>query len=339
MNNRFEKTLIPCYIFNMKKKFTSTDIAHLCGCSQTTVSRVINNHPLVDPRTREAVLACAREHGYPIRGKLGKLRIGIVFSRYTAIDGYQSMALNALKNAVYSRGYQMEIIFNEDLAALNNNPVSGAIAVTGDMTLNRRWAETTVLPLIRFGAKGCHADGIYSVFSDESTLVERAVRELKNAGHRKIALFLRRSRSKDFSLAENVSCPFRRAMKKILSPEDDILISYGMENLSIRERLDLLLRKKITALVVIPGDTALEVCSLIKKRGLKIPHDISVISREYDHVLEYHTPPLTAMRPDYETMSETALSMLETLLNDPSAAVKDVQIPGTFISRQSVRKI
>ena len=321
----------------MKKKFTSTDIAHCCGCSQTTVSRVLNNHPLVDPRTREAVLACAREHGYPIRGKQGRLRIGIVFSRAAAIDGYQAMALNALKDAVYRRGYQMQIIFNEDLETLNNNPVSGAVAVTGDMTLNRRWTETTVLPLVRFGAKSCHADGIYSVFSDESTLVEKAVRELGKAGHRRIALFLRRSQAKDLSLAENVSAPFRRAMRKIRPADEEILISYGGENLSTGERLDSLLRKKITALIVIPGDTALEVCSLIKKKGLIIPHDISVISREDDHVLEYHTPPLTAMRPDYETMSETALAMLEALLCDPSAAVKDVQIPGTFIPRQSVR--
>lgn len=325
------------YFPDMKKKFTSTDIAHCCGCSQTTVSRVLNNHPLVDPRTREAVLACAREHGYPIRGKQGRLRIGIVFSRTTAIDGYQAMALDALKNAVYGRGHRMEIIFNEDLESLNDHPVSGAIAVTGDMTLNRRWTETTVLPLVRFGAKSCHADGIYSVFSDESTLVERAVRELKAAGHRRIALFLRRSQAKDLSLAENVSAPFRRAMRKILPDDEEILISYGGENLSAGERLDSLLRKKITALIVIPGDTALEVCSLIKKRGLKIPHDISVISREYDRVLEYHTPPLTAMRPDYDAMSETALSMLETILNDSSAAIKDAQIPGTFIPRQSVR--
>ena len=321
----------------MKKKFTSTDIAHLCGCSQTTVSRVLNNFPAVDPRTREAILACARMHGYPVHGTGGKLRVGIIFSRYTPIDGYQSMALNALKNAIYSRGHQMEIIFNEDLASLNDHPVSGAIAVTGDVTLNRRWAETTLLPLIRFGSKSCHESGIYSVFSDESTLVERAVRELRNAGHRRIALFLRRSRVKDLSLAENVTGPFRQVMREFQLPEDEILISYGQENKTLEERLDFLLRKKVSALIVIPGDTALEVCRLIRKRDLKIPDDISVISREYDHVLEYHTPPLTAMRPDYEAMSETALSMLETILGNRSALVRDVKIPGTFITRQSVR--
>lgn len=193
------------------------------------------------------------------------------------------------------------------------------------------------MPLIRFGAQSSHESGIYSVFSDESTLVERAVRELRSAGHNRIALFLRRSRVKDLSLAENVTGPFRRVMREFQFSEDEIPISYGQENETVEERLDLLLRKGISALIVIPGDTALEVCSLIKKRRLKIPDDISVISREYDHVLEYHTPPLTAMRPDYEAMSKTALSMLETILVDRSAMVRDVKIPGTFIPRQSVR--
>lgn len=323
----------------MKNKCTSTDIARACGCSQTTVSRVLNNSPLVDPRTRETVLACARERGYPIRGRHGRLRIGIVLSRNTPIDGYQSMALNALKDAVYRRGHRMEIIFNEDLDSLNDHPVSGAIALTGDMTLNRRWAETSLLPLIRFGAKGARANGIYSVSSDESTLVERAVRELHSAGHEKIALFLRRSKNKDLSLAENVTIPFRRAMKQFQPPEDEALISYGSELLSLEERLDSLLRKKVTALIVIPGDTALELAALLKRLGLKIPGDISLISRELDHVLEFHTPPLTAMRPDYEAMSETAVSMLESILCDPAAAVHDVQIPGTFIRRRSIRNI
>ena len=336
MNNYSCKTSPACYIFSMSKKFTSTDIAHCCGCSQTTVSRVFNNHPSVDPRTREAVLACAREHGYPIRGKHGKLRIGIVFSQTSDVDAYQAMALNALKRAVGSHGHQMEIIFSEDLEALNDHPVSGAIAVSGDMSLNRRWAETTVLPLIRFGARGCASNGIYSVFSDESTLVERAVRELAAAGHRRIALFLRRSCAKDFSLAENVTNPFRKAMKRFLPEEDEILISYGRENISVAERLDSLLAKRITALIVIPGDTALELCACIRQRGLKIPDDISVVCREYDHVLEFFSPPLTAIRPDYEAMSEAAVSMLENLLRNGFEGIGDIRVPGSFIPRESI---
>jgi len=322
----------------MMKKCTSTDIARICGCSQTTVSRVLNNHPSVDPRTRETILACARANGYPIRSKHGKLRIGIVFSRDSAIDSFQAMALNALKDAIHRHGHRMEIIFNEDLDSLNDHPVSGAIAVTGDTTLNRRWAETTVLPLIRFGAKGDGSNGICSVFSDESTLVGRAVRELCRAGHRRIALFLRRSRDKDDTLAENVSEPFRRAMKKYLPGEKEILISYGGKDSSPVQRLDLLLEKKITALIVIPGDTALELCAGIRRRNLKIPDDISLVSREFDRVLEFCDPPVTAMRPDYEAMSEAAVSMLEKALQGQPGVLKDRRIPGSFISRGSIRE-
>ena len=321
------------------KKCTSTDIARFCGCSQTTVSRVLNNHPSVDPRTREAVLSCARACGYPIRDKHGKLRIGIVFSRDTAIDSFQAMVLDALKNAIHRHGHRMEIVFNEDLDSLNDHPVSGAIAVTGDPTLNRRWAETTILPLIRFGAKGNSSNGIYSVFSDESTLVGRAVRELCKAGHRRIALFLRRSHDKDDTLAENVSEPFRRAIKKFLPGEKEILISYGEKNASPDERLDTLLKKKISALIVIPGDTALELCAGLRRRGLKIPEDISVVSREFEHVLEFCDPPVSAMRPDYEAMSEAAVSMLEKALQGEYDALKDRRFPGSFVLRGSIRNL
>ena len=339
MNNLTLKVTGIALYFSMMKKCTSTDIARLCGCSQTTVSRVLNAHPSVDPRTREAVLACARASGYPIRNRHGKLRIGIVFSRESTVDSFQAMALNALKDAIHRHGHRMEIVFNEDLDSLNDHPVSGAIAVTGDATLNRRWAETTILPLIRFGAKGDKANGIYSVFSDESTLVGRAVRELSRAGHRRIALFLRRSRDKDDTLSENVSEPFRRAMKKYLPDEKEILISYGEKDVSPVQRLDLLLKKKITALVVIPGDTVLELCAGIRQRNLRVPDDISIVSREFDRVLEFCDPPVSAMRPDYEAMSEAAVSMLEKALQGRPGALKDRRIPGSFIFRSSIRDL
>ncbi|MGO1767198.1 MAG: LacI family DNA-binding transcriptional regulator, partial [Advenella sp.] len=48
----------------MKKNLTSQDIALLAGVSQSTVSRVIRNHPSIKTKTREHVLQVIREHGY-----------------------------------------------------------------------------------------------------------------------------------------------------------------------------------------------------------------------------------------------------------------------------------
>ena len=48
----------------MAKKLTIDDIARLAGVSRTTVSRVLNHKPDVDPETRERVLHIIEEQHF-----------------------------------------------------------------------------------------------------------------------------------------------------------------------------------------------------------------------------------------------------------------------------------
>jgi DNA-binding LacI/PurR family transcriptional regulator len=50
------------------------DIARLANVSKPTVSRVLNNSPLVNAETRERVLKVARDHGYAVNRNAQKLR-------------------------------------------------------------------------------------------------------------------------------------------------------------------------------------------------------------------------------------------------------------------------
>ena len=50
------------------------DIARLANVSKPTVSRVLNDSPLVSPKTKERVLAIAREQGYSVNRNAQKLR-------------------------------------------------------------------------------------------------------------------------------------------------------------------------------------------------------------------------------------------------------------------------
>jgi beta-glucosidase len=60
----------------MKEKVTIRDIAHLAGVSATTVSRVLNQKPHVDPLTRERVIAIMQQHGFVPDTVAVKLAIG-----------------------------------------------------------------------------------------------------------------------------------------------------------------------------------------------------------------------------------------------------------------------
>ena len=91
------------------KAATINDIARLAQVSKKTVSRVINNSPLVRPGTREKILALMKQHGYvpdPQARGLAFRRsflIGLVYDNPTAqyIVNMQYGALDALRDSGY----------------------------------------------------------------------------------------------------------------------------------------------------------------------------------------------------------------------------------------------
>ena len=46
------------------EEITIRDIARICGVGVSTVSRAINNHPDINPETKEMILSVIKEHGY-----------------------------------------------------------------------------------------------------------------------------------------------------------------------------------------------------------------------------------------------------------------------------------
>lgn len=57
-------------------KTTMEDLAHLAGVSISTVSRALNDAPLISARTKQRIWALAREHDYPFRHSMAAAPIG-----------------------------------------------------------------------------------------------------------------------------------------------------------------------------------------------------------------------------------------------------------------------
>lgn len=123
----------------MDKKLTILDIARLSGVSKSTVSRVINQDPLVKPATRERVEQVIAEHGFvpskpaqAMRSQSQKV-IGIIVSRLDS--GSENQAVRGMLEVLYARGYDavlMESMFAPDkvlehLAVLERRGVDGII--------------------------------------------------------------------------------------------------------------------------------------------------------------------------------------------------------------------
>lgn len=106
----------------MKNKATSFDIAHMAGVSQSTVSRALNDSPLVNIETRRKVQEIARQLNYKVDKNASNLRRQrsstialLLFEDPTSDDSminpfFLSM-LGSITKASASRGYDLLVSF------------------------------------------------------------------------------------------------------------------------------------------------------------------------------------------------------------------------------------
>ena len=97
------------------KKITSTDVARAAGCSQSTVSKVMNNHSHVSEFLRQKVVEQARKLNYHLmHGKLQRVALILPSPWRFRLDGYVSALLNALVYVLNQQNIRMEIVLEND---------------------------------------------------------------------------------------------------------------------------------------------------------------------------------------------------------------------------------
>lgn len=97
----------------MKKKVTIYDLAETLNISPATVSRSLNNHPSISEKTKEKVLAKARETGYrtnKFASNLSKQKsntIGVIVPKLNS--NFMSSVLSGIEKVANDNGYNLII--------------------------------------------------------------------------------------------------------------------------------------------------------------------------------------------------------------------------------------
>lgn len=153
----------------------------------------------------------------------------------------------------------------------------------------QRWFDQSKLPCVVAG-------GLYpgvtlsSLDLDYRTLCRHAVGVLLGLGHRRLALLNREPRRPGDYESE---VGFVEGVRDSRHPEATAdVASYHEDIASIGRALDRLFAKKKppTALLVCNSHIYLAVCTLLAQRGLRIPQDVSLISRDDDQFLRFVAP-------------------------------------------------
>jgi len=322
------------------KEVNTREVARLAEVSQATVSRVMNNNLCVSAATRKRVIEAARSLGYDSCSRDSQGNVGVIMLRPKNLANvFFADLLSALSYEIARRNYRMELIWQGEMARLDDRVIRGAFDLTDRMEIPEEWSGKFNLPLVRIGAPSLPEKHIYAVNFDGVAACRAAVRLLQSYGHRNIYFVSLEGKEAEAAKASRRWPGFLQALAEsnVADPERfGVFLRYGCTRGEITEALRKIIRAGGTAIICPTELFAIRIDPSLRDLGIRIPEDLSVIDWEFHNVSEFLEPPRTTIAVNFERMASSSLDLLEEMFAGKGAAANDVLVPPLLLSRQSV---
>jgi LacI family transcriptional regulator len=333
------------------KRVTMMDVAKAAGCSQATVSVVLNNVTdiKISPELRARVLDATRSLGYglasPVRRPgLEDLRdscIGFIVDQLAttpeAVNAIEGARHASWENDVTILVAQTQGRAEHERKAVARLLQAGAQGIVYMSIFTRRVSLAPVLealpvPLVLLN---CYtSDGRFpSVVPDERTGGRMATASLLKKGHTRIGTIVGET---FMEAAQDRLAGYREALADAGIAYDDRLVVEGnwtpTSGFEAAQRL-LSLGEPPTAIFCQNDKMAMGCFSAISEAGLRIPGDLSVVGYDDDELSRHLRPQLTTLELPHRPMGAWAI---EQLGKKPSPAPHRIHRVGcTLIERAS----
>lgn len=305
---------------------TIKDIANVLGISFSTVSKALNDSPLVKPETKSKILKVAKEMGYEPNFAARRL-----VSKETKTIGLAWPSIERVALSTLITKINIEIEKNNYSMILSINSKSSAIEmfkrfqVDGIILFEENNSQLQLhyspqIPMISYGASN-HETSIPIIDVNYKKAMYLAVQYLYHLGHREIAYI------GDFSIGDYRQAAkysgFIEAMKQFqISINSNFLVNTaGLDWYNGYIATNRLLQSSQVPTAIIGGSYDLSggIIRAIKEANLIIPKDISVIG--YDNIpqMENLELPLTSIGVPVEILAQTITKSLLQLIQEPNS--------------------
>ena len=330
-----------------KHQITIIDIARQLGISKSTVSRVLTGHPSVHASTREKVLRLAEELEYQRNmysiGLIKKTNhtIGIIVPEFSrsyfpqVIIGAQERAKEAGYNLIISQSDENYMTEVSNANVMLAHQVDGLLVSITKETNNFehfKVFQRKGIPIVFFN-RVCDEMIVPKVIVDDYEGAFEAVEHLIKKGRKRIAHL---SGPEILSISKRRLNGYRDALKKYGLPvNDELIIHYdlSLSKVPIYINYWLTLPEPPDAIFCINDPTAIEAMRVIKKRGLKIPEDISLIGFSNDFVSSLIEPSLTTVE---QPIKEIGRSATQLLLDQMDREIADWKAPTIILKTKLI---
>jgi len=337
---------------SMKEKATSFDIAHLAGVSQSTVSRALNNSPLVNQETRERVQRIAQELNYKVDKNASNLRkqksstIALLLfedptSDDSMINPFFLAMLGSITRACAAAGYDLLVSFqnlDDDWHAEyeDSNKADGIILLGyGDYTDYRSklsHLESQGTHFVRWGAPDSEHPGV-SIGCDNYQGGFSITEHLIKLGHRRIA-FIGDAGNKAPEFMARFQGYSEALKKNSLSASSLQRDAISTEDAGYEAMRSLLKQQPLPDAIVCASDLiAMGVLRALRQTKLRVPNDIAVVGYDNIAVSAFTTPALSTVQQNTKLAGELLVSTLLKAISNEK--VEDFLMPAELIIRQS----
>jgi DNA-binding LacI/PurR family transcriptional regulator len=328
---------------------TIRDVARQAGVGLGTVSRVLNNSPLVSPVTRKRVLDAIAELRYSPSQiarsfALGKTltvsAIAPFFTRPSVVE-----RLRGIESRLTDSGYSL-VVFNVETVARRDaclQDISRHDRADGVLIISLTPREDEVLALREAGTPvvliDASAAGIYGVRINDVYGGELAVRHLIELGHRRIGFVgdsINQVREFNFTSSRDRHSGYSQMLAAAgIAPQPE----YQRHGVHGRYEARMLARELLqladppTAIFAASDTQAMGVLEAARDLGLRVPGDLSIIGFDDIDVAEYLG--LTTVRQPLFTSGQRGVDLLLSLISGEDLGFQSELLPIELVARST----
>lgn len=303
-------------------KRTIHEVARRARVSPSTVSRTINNPSLVDAETAKRVRRAIEEVKYYPNTQArslvsGRSRIvGMIVSDITnpffpeLVKGFEDIAArHGYDILVSSTNYDSERMAL-CVRRMIERKVDGVAIMTSEMDLhlvNQLSHGKVPMVFLDTGPRGEH---ISNILVDYAMGINEAVEHLVALGHRRLGFV---SGPQGLKSAQARRTAFLQALERYGIREDEALVQEGDHRVDRgMEAMTRMLKQTSPPTAVLASNdlTAIGMLRALRRAGLVVPRDISVVGFDDIWLAQFTEPPLTTVRLSKEELAEKAFFAL-----------------------------
>ena len=334
---------------------TIKDIARICGVGIATVSRALNNHPDINPETRQKVLEVVEEYGFVPNNSARNLKI--TDSRTIAVlvkgmtNPFFTKMIGIMEEEIQAKRYSMELRHVDEktdevevaIELVKEKKLRGIIFLGGLITHSTEKLEKIGVPFILSTVP--LSDGENAAYSsisvDDVAESCKIVEYLIGKGHRRIAFM--GAAEADTSIGQLRLEGYLRALKNNgIEPESKLIWhsqdqgdTYSMQNGYEIMRDKLGVYNDFTAVYAISDTMAIGALKALREANIRVPEDVSVVGYDGIETGTFCVPELTTIRQPFELMARRTCEILFDVIRK-GASHRKVIMEAQIVERESV---